>query len=163
MESTRVWLQYGMQTISPTPRFVSFAQAVLFRGADVTLVWRELVAMVAIGAVYYAVAQGRFRRAHLWRLRKGRFDKRGCVPASRVPIMWRHWDPSKCACVRSSILCDVRRDEVAGQEAKARRLLRGSVSKIGPFGGLQLGLERLPFKFVFLDVARPQYADSGLD
>ena len=62
MESMPVWLQYIVQTVSPTPHFVSFAQAVLFRGADVTLVWRELAAMAVIGAVYYTVAQSRFRR-----------------------------------------------------------------------------------------------------
>ena len=62
MESMPVWLQYTVQTVSPTPHFVSFAQAVLFRGADITLVWRELAAMAVIGAVYYAVAQARFRR-----------------------------------------------------------------------------------------------------
>ena len=62
MESMPVWLQYLMQTISPTPHFVAFSQAVLFRGADITLVWRPMVAMVVIGAVYYAVAQARFRR-----------------------------------------------------------------------------------------------------
>jgi ABC-2 type transport system permease protein len=62
MESMPVWLQYVMQTISPTPHFVSFAQAVLFRGADITLVWRPLVAMAIIGIVYFLVAQGRFRR-----------------------------------------------------------------------------------------------------
>jgi ABC-2 type transport system permease protein len=62
MESMPVWLQYVMKTISPTPHFVSFAQAVLFRGADITLVWRPLVAMTIIGVVYYFVAQRRFRR-----------------------------------------------------------------------------------------------------
>ncbi|WP_026606534.1 ABC transporter permease [Methylocapsa acidiphila] len=62
MESMPVWLQHVMQTISPTPHFVSFSQAVLFRGADVTLVWRPLVAMIIIGAVYFAVAARRFRR-----------------------------------------------------------------------------------------------------
>ena len=36
MESMPVWLQYFIQTISPTPHFVAFAQAVLFRGADIT-------------------------------------------------------------------------------------------------------------------------------
>jgi len=34
MESMPVWLQYLMKTISSTPHFVSFAQAVLFRGAN---------------------------------------------------------------------------------------------------------------------------------
>ena len=62
MESMPVWLQYVMQTISPTPHFVSFAQAVLFRGADITLVWRPMVAMIIIGVVYFIVAQRRFRR-----------------------------------------------------------------------------------------------------
>jgi ABC-2 type transport system permease protein len=62
MESMPVWLQYTMQTISPTPHFVAFSQAVLFRGADITLVWRPMVAMVIIGIVYYAIAQARFRR-----------------------------------------------------------------------------------------------------
>ncbi len=62
MESMPVWLQYLMQTISPTPHFVAFAQAVLFRGADITLVWRELVAMLVIGSVYFAIATFRFRK-----------------------------------------------------------------------------------------------------
>jgi ABC-2 type transport system permease protein len=62
MESMPAWLQYVMQTISPTPHFVAFSQAVLFRGADITLVWRPMVAMVIIGVVYYAVAMSRFRR-----------------------------------------------------------------------------------------------------
>ena len=62
MESMPVWLQYVMRTISATPHFVSFAQAVLFRGADITLVWRPLVAMLIIGSVYFAFAMSRFRR-----------------------------------------------------------------------------------------------------
>ena len=62
MESMPVWLQYAMQTISPTPHFVAFAQAVLFREADITLVWKPLLAMLIIGAVYFAIAMRRFRR-----------------------------------------------------------------------------------------------------
>ena len=62
MESMPVWLQYVMQTISPTPHFVSFAQAVLFRGADLTLVWRPLAAMLVIGVVYFTAASVRFRK-----------------------------------------------------------------------------------------------------
>ena len=46
----------------PDAAFRAFAQAVLFRGADITLVWRPLVAMFAIGVVYFAVAMSRFRR-----------------------------------------------------------------------------------------------------
>jgi ABC-2 type transport system permease protein len=62
MESMPVWLQYLMKTISPTPHFVAFAQAVLFRGADLTLVWQPLFAMLIIGSVYFAIAMSRFRR-----------------------------------------------------------------------------------------------------
>jgi ABC-2 type transport system permease protein len=62
MESMPVWLQYVMRTVSPTPHFVAFSQAVLFRGADITLVGREMVAMVIIGVVYFTIAQRRFRR-----------------------------------------------------------------------------------------------------
>jgi ABC-2 type transport system permease protein len=62
MESMPIWLQYVMKTISPSPHFVAFAQAVLFRGADLTLVWRPLLAMLIIGSVYFAFAMSRFRR-----------------------------------------------------------------------------------------------------
>jgi ABC-2 type transport system permease protein len=33
-----------------------FGGAVLFRGADLTLVWRPLFAMLVIGSVYFAIA-----------------------------------------------------------------------------------------------------------
>jgi ABC-2 type transport system permease protein len=62
MESMPIWLQYVMQTISPTPHFVAFAQAVLFRGATLSLVWQPLVAMLLIGSVYFAFAMKRFRK-----------------------------------------------------------------------------------------------------
>jgi len=51
MESMPVWLQYVMRTISPPPHFVLFSQAALFRGADISLVWRPMVAMAIIGVV----------------------------------------------------------------------------------------------------------------
>ena len=62
MESMPVWLQYVMQIISPTPHFVAFSQAVLYRGADLTIVWPLLAAMALIGSVYFAFALLRFRR-----------------------------------------------------------------------------------------------------
>lgn len=62
MESMPVWLQYLMQIISPTPHFVAFAQAVLYRGAGLSLVWLQLLALAVIGSVYFAYALGRFRR-----------------------------------------------------------------------------------------------------
>ena len=62
MESMPVWLQYVMRVISPTPHFVAFAQAVLYRGAGFAIVWPWLLAMAAIGSVYFAFSLQRFRR-----------------------------------------------------------------------------------------------------
>jgi ABC-2 type transport system permease protein len=57
-----VWLQYLMKVISPTPHFVVFAQDVLYRGAYFSIVWLEIIAMAAIGSVYFGFALYRFRR-----------------------------------------------------------------------------------------------------
>ena len=62
LESMPVWLQYVMETISPTPHFVIFAQGVLYRGADAAIVWPEIVATVVIGSVFFGAALYRFRR-----------------------------------------------------------------------------------------------------
>jgi ABC-2 type transport system permease protein len=62
MESMPVWLQYLMKVTTPTPHFVIFAQDVLYRGADLSIVWPEILAMAAIGAVYFGFALRRFRR-----------------------------------------------------------------------------------------------------
>jgi hypothetical protein len=48
--------------ISPTPHFVIFAQDVLYRGADFFIVWPEILATAAIGAVYFAFALHHFHR-----------------------------------------------------------------------------------------------------
>jgi ABC-2 type transport system permease protein len=62
MESMPVWLQYLMNVISPTPHFVIFAQDVLYRGADASIVWPEILAMTVIGSAYFGFALYRFRR-----------------------------------------------------------------------------------------------------
>ena len=62
MESMPVWLQYLMKEITPTPHFVIFAQNVLYRGADFSIVWPQLLATAAIGSVYFGFALHRFRR-----------------------------------------------------------------------------------------------------
>jgi ABC-2 type transport system permease protein len=62
LESMPVWLKYLMLVISPTPHFVIFAQDVLYRGADASIVWPEIVATAAIGSVFFSVALYRFRR-----------------------------------------------------------------------------------------------------
>ena len=55
------WLQNAMQ-IAPTTHFVSFAQAVLYRGAGLDIVWPQLVALVVISGVIFAISGLRFRK-----------------------------------------------------------------------------------------------------
>ena len=63
IQSEPLWLQYVMQIICPTPHFISFSQAVLYRGADLSIVWPKLAAMAAIGSVYLAFSLRQFRHA----------------------------------------------------------------------------------------------------
>ncbi|WEK51849.1 MAG: ABC transporter permease [Candidatus Kaistia colombiensis] len=65
MESMPVWLQYAMKSLTTTPHFVSFTQAVLFRGGGFPLVWQYLLVFVGFGAVYFALSLIRFRSAVL--------------------------------------------------------------------------------------------------
>jgi ABC-2 type transport system permease protein len=62
MESMPIWLQYVM-SISPSTYFVSFAQAVLYRGADFGTVWPQMVCLTVIGFAFFGIALWRFRRA----------------------------------------------------------------------------------------------------
>lgn len=48
---------------APTTHFVKLAQSILYRGADLSVVWPQLAAIFAIGAVFYAVALAQFRKA----------------------------------------------------------------------------------------------------
>lgn len=54
-----------VQTImlaAPNTHFVILAQAVLFRGAGLDVVWPQLLALIGIGAALFAVSLRRFRR-----------------------------------------------------------------------------------------------------
>lgn len=62
LESMPVWLKYLMMVISPTPHFVIFAQDVLYRGADASIVWPEIFATAVIGSIYFGFALHRFRK-----------------------------------------------------------------------------------------------------
>jgi ABC-2 type transport system permease protein len=55
-----------VQTImlaAPTTHFVKFAQAILYRGAGLDVVWPQFLAITAIGAMFFLVALTRFRKA----------------------------------------------------------------------------------------------------
>lgn len=60
-ESMPIAVQRVM-ALTPTPHFVSFAQAVLYRGADLALMWPALVKIAAIGAVFFLIALRRVRK-----------------------------------------------------------------------------------------------------
>ena len=51
------WIMF----FSPTTHFVSIAQAILFRGAGLEVVWDEFLAVALIAAGFFAIALTRFR------------------------------------------------------------------------------------------------------
>ncbi len=60
LESMPPWLATIMQA-SPSTHFVSFAQAILYRGAGFSVVWREFLAVALIGGLFFGLALYRFR------------------------------------------------------------------------------------------------------
>ncbi|MCY1283896.1 ABC transporter permease [Pseudomonas jinjuensis] len=47
---------------APTTHFVSLAQAILYRGAGLAIVWPQFLALAGIGAAFFGAALWRFRR-----------------------------------------------------------------------------------------------------
>jgi ABC-2 type transport system permease protein len=47
---------------APTTHFTIAGQAILFRGAGLTVVWPQLLALLGIGALFFGIALRRFRR-----------------------------------------------------------------------------------------------------
>jgi ABC-2 type transport system permease protein len=60
LESMPHWLAVVMQA-SPSTHFVSFAQAILYRGAGIDVVWPHFTFVAVVGAIFLAVAILRFR------------------------------------------------------------------------------------------------------
>jgi ABC-2 type transport system permease protein len=48
--------------VSPTAHFVSFAQAILYRGAGLGAVWPQFVTVALIGGLFLGLALLRFRK-----------------------------------------------------------------------------------------------------
>jgi ABC-2 type transport system permease protein len=61
VESMPTFLR-GAMAASPTTHFVSFAQAILYRGAGIDVVWPEFLAVLGIGMIFFVLALLRFRR-----------------------------------------------------------------------------------------------------
>lgn len=62
LEAMPDWLRLAVQ-ILPSTHFVAFAQAVLYRGAELGTVWPRLLAMLGIGTACFLAALARFRAA----------------------------------------------------------------------------------------------------
>jgi ABC-2 type transport system permease protein len=60
LESMPPWLATTVQ-ISPTVHFVSFAQAILYRGASLSIVWPQFVVVALIGGLFLVLSLWRFR------------------------------------------------------------------------------------------------------
>ena len=55
------WLLQNIMSVSPSTHFVSFAQAILYRGAGFAVVWRDFLAVAIGGGLFLALALYRFR------------------------------------------------------------------------------------------------------
>jgi len=62
LESMPPWLATVMQA-SPSTHFVAFAQAILYRGAGLAVVWPQFLIVALIGGLFLGLALLRFRRA----------------------------------------------------------------------------------------------------
>jgi ABC-2 type transport system permease protein len=60
LESMPHWLATAMQA-SPSTHFVSFAQAILYRGAGFGVVWPQFLAVIMIGGLFFGLTLLRFR------------------------------------------------------------------------------------------------------
>ncbi|MEN9315145.1 MAG: hypothetical protein RIS35_1538, partial [Pseudomonadota bacterium] len=60
-ESMPLWVQWAM-SLSPTTHFTEMSQAILYRGAGLSVVWSSFAALAVIGAALFALSLGRFRR-----------------------------------------------------------------------------------------------------
>jgi ABC-2 type transport system permease protein len=48
--------------VAPTTHFVKFAQAILFRGAGLSVVWPQFAALALIGTILFSLSLARFRK-----------------------------------------------------------------------------------------------------
>ena len=62
LESMPPWLAMAMRA-SPSTHFVSFAQAILYRGAGLDVVWPQFVAVAGIASLFLVLSLLRFRSA----------------------------------------------------------------------------------------------------
>ena len=54
-------LVQDLMLLTPTTYFVRLAQAILYRGAGLEVVWADMLAMLGVGGAFFVLALGRFR------------------------------------------------------------------------------------------------------
>jgi ABC-2 type transport system permease protein len=52
-----------LMLVAPTTHYVMLAQAILFRGAGIEVVWVNFIALAAIGGALFAFSLGRLRKS----------------------------------------------------------------------------------------------------
>jgi len=52
----------AVMLVAPTTHFVKFAQAILFRGAGLSVVWPQFAALALIGTILFSLSLARFRK-----------------------------------------------------------------------------------------------------
>lgn len=52
----------NIMLFAPTTHFVALAQAILYRGAGFSVVWKQFLALFMLGAVFFSIALNRFRK-----------------------------------------------------------------------------------------------------
>lgn len=62
VESQPEWLQW-MTLVLPSRHFVAFAQAIIYRGAGIDIVWPQFAAVAGIGLAFFIYSLGRFRES----------------------------------------------------------------------------------------------------
>jgi len=61
LDSMPSWLRVVMQT-SPSTHFVSFAEAILYRGAGLDVVWPQFLVVAVVGGLFLGLSLVRFRK-----------------------------------------------------------------------------------------------------
>ncbi|MDD1606869.1 MAG: ABC transporter permease, partial [Methylococcaceae bacterium] len=55
-------LVQNIMLATPTTHFISLAQAILYRGAGISIVWSQFLSLFVIGSVFFVLALTRFRK-----------------------------------------------------------------------------------------------------
>jgi ABC-2 type transport system permease protein len=56
------WIAQQLTLALPNTHFVALSQAILFRGAGISEVWPQFLALAAIGSLFFAISLTRFRK-----------------------------------------------------------------------------------------------------